>query len=83
MGTHITKCRRTASGNYEATVYEVQAKRLYPVLVVHGSEALVARAKELLPLAANDADLTDACGSDSGTFCTAVADDGDGDTELG
>lgn len=84
MGGHITKVKRTGSGNYEATVYEVHAKRLYPVLVVHGSEALVARAQEMLPLFLPDhANLTEAGTLDSGTFCTAVADDRDDDVELG
>lgn len=77
MGTHIAKVRRTASGKYEATVYEVNAKTLKPVLVVHGSKALVSRAAELAPLAGNLADLAAACAADSGTFEASVADDRD------
>lgn len=79
MGGHITKVKRTRSGNYEAVVYEVGAKRLRPVLVVHGSEALVARALEVLPLAVDNGLVTEARGLESGTFPAAVADDGNRD----
>lgn len=77
MGTHVAKLRRTESGKYEATVYEVGPKVLTPVLVVHGSKALVSRAVELAPLAGDFADGTGPDAFESGTFNTVVTDDGD------
>lgn len=77
MRGYVTKLRRTASGNFEAVVYEKRAHRLSPVLVVHGSERLVSRAVELLPILARDG--ANACGAAearSGTWIAAIADDG-------
>lgn len=82
MGTRIAKVRKTASGNYEATVYEVGPKTLKPVLIVHGSKALVSRATELASFAGNLADVTDAAALESGTFVAAVTDDGDAVRKL-
>lgn len=83
MGTHITKVRRTGSGKYEATVYEVGPKTLRPVLVVHGSKALVSRASMFLPAApANVGKLAEVPALESGTFKAAVADNGDAPLHL-
>lgn len=84
MGTRISKVRRTGSGKYEATVYEVGAKTLRPVLVVHGSKALVSRAASLLPAAATDVvDVAKAPALESGTFKTAITDERDTALNLG
>jgi hypothetical protein len=82
MGTHVAKLRRTESGNHEAVVYEVTPKKLTPVLVVHGSEALVSRAVELATLAGDFADGTGPGLPESGAFPAAVADHRDASGDL-
>lgn len=83
MGTkRIAQVRRTGSGKYEATVYEVGPKALKPVLIVHGSKALVSRATELAAFSGNLADVADAAVLESGTFVAAVADDGNAVGDL-